>query len=168
MKKFGMAFGLIVLVTALAVAINLGIKNLNLQKELSRTQQSAMIAKQQVEAKNGQINQLHKKVSLLSKKLKAGQNHQILTYKMKGGDTLYDLFGPNWQKIAKMNHVKSAESLPAGKIINFEGRLYRAKSGDNFVKLFGKNWQRIAWLNGFCPQQAEILPAGQTLKVPTI
>ncbi len=168
MKKSGMMFGLIVLVVALAVAITFGIRNSNLQKELTQTQQSATIAKHQVEVKDGQINQLHKKVGLLSKKLKFAATHQNLTYKLKSGDTLYDLFGPGWQKVAKMNSIKSAENLPAGKIINFPGYVHHVKKGENFCKLFGNKWPQIAWLNGFCPQQAEILPVGQCLKVPNI
>lgn len=172
MKKYGLVFWLVILViVALGVSLPVGIamhKISNLQKELSQSQQSALLIKQQVQIKESQITQLSKKVSLLSKKLKAAANHQILSYKLKSGDTLYDLFGPSWQKVAKMNNIKSAENLPAGKIINFRGYVHRVKKGENFCKLFGDNWQRIAWLNGFCPQQAKILPAGQYLKVPNI
>lgn len=138
------------------------------KRQLSLSQQSATLAQQQVQIKKGQVAQLSKKVSLLSKKLKAAENRQILSYKLKNGDTLYELFGSSWQKIAKMNKIKSVENLPAGKLISFEGYVHRVKKGENFCKLFGNDWQRIAWLNGFCAQQAENLPAGQCLKVPKI
>lgn len=163
MKRSSVIIGLI----ATALVISLAFV-FNFENQLFRSQQSVTLAKHQIEMKDGQIHQLHKKVFLLSKKLKTAANHQVLTYKLKSGDTLYDLFGPSWQKVAKTNNIKSAENLPAGKTINFRGYIHRVKKGENFCKLFGDNWQRIAWLNGFCPQQAAILPAGQCLKVPNI
>lgn len=139
----------------------------NLRKELSQAQQSVILAKQQAQIKENQIAQLSGKVSLLSKKLKAAKNYEVLSYKLQSGDTLYDLFGPGWVKIAKLNKIECINNLQAGKTINFQGYVHRVKKGDSFSKLFGKDWKRIAYLNGFCPQQAEILPVGQKLKVPT-
>ncbi len=140
----------------------------NARKQLSQSQQSAILTEQSTQIKDRQITHLSRKVSLLSKKIKAAESRQILSYKLKDGDTLYDLFGSSWQKVAKINNIENAENLPVGKTIYFSGYLLRVKKGQNFYCLFRNNWQRIAWLNGFCPQQAEILPAGQYLKVPKI
>ncbi len=169
MRRYGLLFWLIFIVMAvLGALLTIGIAQIgNLQAELTRARQSVVIAQQQTQTQEGRIAQLSKEISLLSRKLEAAKTYQLLSYKLKSGDTLYGLFGHAWKKIVKTENAEYVK-LPAGKNINFRGYTRRVKKGENFSKLFGRNWKRIAYLNGFCLQQANILPAGKILKIPAI
>ncbi len=154
------------------VSLPLGIIAVNeinkLKKELTYSQRLTEQAEQRLIAKEQQIAQLSGELQKLSESLKTAKTQETMNYELRGGDTLYGLFGTDWPKIAKLNKIECVNNIQAGKTINFPGYIYYVKKGDSFFKLFGKNWKRIAYLNGFCPQQAEILLVGQCLKVPNI
>ena len=172
MKKTAFVFWFVFLVcVALGMSVCFGIavfKACSLEKELRSSLIKIELEKQEGKIKDQQITLLSQKVRKLSAQSKSAKNYEVLTYKLQSGDTLYNLFGPGWVKIAKLNKIECINNLQAGKTINFQGYVRRVKKGDSFSKLFGKDWKRIAYLNGFCPQQAEILAVGQKLKVPTI
>lgn len=170
MKKYGLLFWLVVVaMIVLGILLPIKIARINdLQKELTSARQSVVIAQQQAQIQESQMVKLSNKVSLLSKELEAAKSYQLLSYELKSGDTLYNLFGHSWRKIVKINNTEYAKKLPVGKTINFRGYTRRIKKGESFSKLFGKDWKRIAYLNGFCPQQAKTLPTGQLLKIPSI
>lgn len=163
MKKSSFVILLITifLIAGLALAFNY-------KKQAIQSQQTIALMKQQLQTKNSRLALKNRQIAQLSRKLETAENRRILSYKLESGDTLYELFGSSWQKVAKMNNIKRAENLQAGKTIYFPGYLIRVNKGQNFYCLFKQNWQRIARLNGFDPWQAKNLRAGQPLMVPYI
>ncbi|MDP3052906.1 MAG: LysM domain-containing protein [bacterium] len=167
MKISNVIIGLISLVLIVGLAFAFNSKN----NQLSQSQQTVALAKQQIQKKEVQIGHLSQKVSLLSRKLKTAENRPLLSYKVKTGDTLYSLFGGiNALKVAKFNHIKDADNLQAGRIIKFPGYIHKIMPGDTLFKLAGKNWKHTAWLNnlGSCPDQVRALPVGFLIKIPNI
>ena len=96
MRRYGLLFWLIFIV-AIVLGVLLGRID-SLRKELTRARQSVVIAQQQTQTQEGRIAQLSKEISLLSRKLEAAKTYQLLSYKLKSGDTLYGLFGHAWKK----------------------------------------------------------------------
>lgn len=152
----------LILIIALATAVFTLFK---LQKEVIQYQQSAIAAHHQIQKKDIQISQLSRKIFHLELRRVSKTQPVLLTYKLKNGDSLSELFGARHQKIAAMNKIKNADNIPVGKIIHFYGRLHKVQRNENLIKIGGESWRQIARLNDFNPKQAGIIYAGQTLKI---
>ena len=117
MRRYGLLFWLIFIV-AIVLGVLLGRID-SLRKELTRARQSSC-NRPTADANSRRPDSSTFQKFRCFQKTGSRENYQLLSYKLKSGDTYMVFFGHAWKKIVKTENAEYVK-LPAGKKYQFPG-----------------------------------------------